>query len=514
MTPPISRRNLLLGSTAAGVLAWTGGPAGPASAAGQPFTAALDYESPAAFAAAQSAYLAGNPTNNETGLYAWGESYFMLGLLRMYEAYQDEQYLRTFEERAALLLRTTDHARGVKDYRGRSGKVWRTAHNYTAGHGVLPDGAGQPAVQLRWAGTRSAESTAEVLNVSGDTFDLVLRNPATTTVVTLRGVSLDPGAATYVVPAVNAAYGPAVRWTAVDLRKSPRRRSAPRAATIAFVPQYYVFAVHTGMIAYPLARYARMVLKTPGLNRGPRRRTALDLLGAAKDAVAFHDCEYATRPGGAGDYVWPKGAPIPFDGTIQPYNQSQGPGLVMVELYRATGEQRYRTRVSELLTAYRAGLTLEADSAYVWPYWPPYGELYAGYTREAGVSEYTPFYSASRQIEDISHAAISTEFVHAAFEAGIDSGLAQDVERFAATFRQNVVRSATEVWYRVNGTADAVPGNAVQCARWMPYAEQDAIVHEQSLRVYDAVQLVPVQGSHALGIAYLNWAKQQGWRNQ
>ncbi|TWD80875.1 hypothetical protein FB561_1972 [Kribbella amoyensis] len=520
MTPPISRRNLLLGSTAAGALAWTGVPAASASAVGQPFAAeqpfaaALDYESPAAFAAAQSAYLAIDPMHNEAGLYAWGEAYFMLGLLRMYEAYQDEQYLRTFEERAAHVIRTTDHARGVKDYAGRSGKVWRTASNYTAGHGVLLDGAGKAAIQLRWAGTRSAESTAEVLNVSGDTFDLVLRNPVTTTVVTLRGVSLDPGAATYVVPAVNAAYATAARWTAVDLRKSPRRSGPPSAGTTTFTPQYYVFAVHTGQVAYPLARYARMVLKTPGLNRGARRRKALDVLSAARDAVAFHDREYQTRPDGGGDYVWPKGAPIPFDGLIQPYNQSQGLGLAMVELFRATGEQRYRTRVNEMLISYRAGLTLEADGAYVWNYWPPYSELGRGYSREEGLSEYTPFYPASRQREDISHAAISLEFVHAAFEAGIDDGLGQDMDRFAATFRQNVVRSATEIWYRVDGTVDAVPANAVQCARWMPYAERDSIVHEQTLRLYDAVQLVPVQGSHALGIAYLNWAKQQGWLNQ
>jgi hypothetical protein len=185
-----------------------------------------------------------------------------------------------------------------------------------------------------------------------------------------------------------------------------------------------------------------------------------------------------------------------------------------VELYRATGEQRYRTRVSELLTAFRAGLTLEADGAYVWKYWAPYSELYAGYTRADNISEYTPFYPASRQLEDISHAAISLEFVHAAYDAQIDAALGQDVERFAATFTRNVVRSATEVWYRVDATGDAVPANAVQCARWMPYAEQDPIVHQQSLRVYDAVQLVPNQGSHALGIAYLNWAKQGPWRNQ
>jgi len=146
-----TRRTFVLGTTAGGVAAWAGLPALSASA--DP----LVYDSPEAFDAAQAGYLASNAQNNEAGLYAWGESYFLLGLLRMYEAYQDERYLRTFEDRARHLMKTTDHARKVRDYAGRSGKVWRTAGNYTAGHGILADGNGVPAVQLRWAGTRSAE---------------------------------------------------------------------------------------------------------------------------------------------------------------------------------------------------------------------------------------------------------------------------------------------------------------------------------------------------------------------
>ncbi|GAA1597070.1 hypothetical protein GCM10009804_61960 [Kribbella hippodromi] len=505
MHPQLSRRTLILGTTAGGVAAWAGLPTLSASAA------PLVYDSPEAFDAAQAGYLASNPQNNEAGLYAWGESYFLLALLRMYEAHQDERYLRTFEDRARHLLATTDHARHVQDYAGRSGKVWRTAGNYTAGHGVLPDGTGQAAVQLRWAGSRSAESTAEVSNVANGFFDLVLRNPATTAVVTLRGVSLDPTAPTYVVAAVNNAYNASLRWTAADLRPSPAAAPAPVAATITFQPQYYVFAVHTGMLAFPLARYARMVLKSAKLRRGKRQQFARDLLAAATEAVAFHDPEWVSRPDGTGDYVWPKGAPIPFDGTIQPYNQSQGIGQVLVELFRATGNPHYRSRVVQLLKAYVPALRV-VDGAYVWTYWPPYSELYAGYAKTAGISEYTPSYPASKQIEDLSHAAISTEFVHAAYDAGITAG--PDVQLFTKTFTQKLIRSATEVWYRVDGTGDAVPANAVQCARWGAYAEQDLLVYQQSLRVYDAVQLVPVQGSHALGIAYLNWAKNSGWRNK
>lgn len=510
MTRQFSRRALIVGSAATGALAWAGGPGSTrAMAAG----AQLDYSTPAAFATAQAAYLAIDPSDNETGLYAWGESYFLLGLMRMYEATGDPQYLDTFEQRADHLLGTTDAARGVTDHRGISGPVWRAAGNYTAGHGTLTAADGRPLVQLRWAGSRSAESTAVVSNASGDTFDLRLSNPATTTVVTLTGLSLDPAAATYVVDAVNAAYAASTRWTAVDLRTNPAADPAPEAGTIAFEPQFYVFAVHTGMIVHPLALYARTIIEAPSVHGG-RRGRAQQLLKAARSAIDFHAEEFVVRPDGIGDYVWPKGAPVPFDGTVQPYNQSNGVGQAMAEVFRATGGRHYGSELRAMIAGLRHGLVLDADGAYVWRYWPVHSQLYAGFGAADGISTYTPSYPASRQVEDISHAAITLEFVHAAHEAGVDAGLATDMTRFAATFARNVVRSPTEVWLRVDGTADAVASNAVQCARWMPYARLDPVVHEQSLRVYDAVGLVPEQGSHALGIAYLNWAARQAWENR
>jgi hypothetical protein len=508
LNPPVSRRTFFLGTAVTGVAAWTGLPALPASA--DP----LDYDSPEAFDAAQAAYLATDPQDNEEGVYAWGESYFLLSLLRMYEAYQDERYLRTFEDRARHVMATTDHARGVTDYLGRSGPVWRTAGNYTVARGVIPDGNGTPTVEVRWAWARPAESTVEVTNVVGTLFDLILRNPYQNTTVTLRGVSLDPAAPTYVVTAVNKVFTPSLRWTAADLRSAPGPAPAPAPATFTFTSDHYVFAVHTGMVAYPLARFARMVFENPKLRHGGRMKTAKQLLAAATAALEFHDDEYVAAADGTGNYVWAKGAPVPWDGTIQPYNQSHGLGAVLVELYRATHRKAYRTRVEQLIKAFRSGLQLTAEGAYLWTYWPPYSQLYAGFTSASGISEYTPSFPRQRQYEDISHAAISTEFMHAAYDAGIDTELATDMERIAATFTQRIIRSDTEVWFVIDGKGTAVPGNAVQCARWCPYAEQDPLIYQQSLRVYDATQLEMTQGSHALGVAYLNWARQAAWRNQ
>lgn len=506
MTTLLNRRSVLAGSLAIGAAAWALGPS-PAARAD-----VLDYTSRAAFDVAEQAYFDQGFHDNETGGYAWGASYYMLSLLRMYETYHDEDYLQRFERYARQLVETTDHQRHVKDYQGRSGWVWRTAGNYTAGHGVIAGADGSPAVQLRWAWVYPDQSTATISNSSGDTFDLAIYNPFRGT-KTLTGVTLDPASEHYVVKAVNDLYTPNLRWTAVDLRDQPVAQPAPTDGTIAFEAQHYVFAVHTGMVAYPLARYVRMVRESRKLRDSTHRGFAEWLLPIVRMTVAYHDEEFHVREGGIGDYVFPKGAPIPFDGTIEPYNQSQAMGQAFVELYRATGDTAYRDKVAAMLAGYRAGLRLGDNGAYTWTYWPVYSQVYAGYTVEQGLSTYTPWMWASRQIEDISHAAISTEFVHAAFDAQFDAQTKADVTRFAATYTENVITGPDTVSWQVNGSGN--PGvNAAQCARWVEYAEQDYRVYDNALAVWNTNQYQPNQGSHALAIAYLNWAKNKAWESQ
>ena len=504
MNNPITRRRLLLTSCAAGAAVWAGSARSTTAVA-----AGLDYDGRDAFDLAEQAFLGQGFTDNEGGGYAWGASYYLLGLLRMYEAYEDQDYLDRFADYAGEVLDRTDDARGVTDYGGRSGTVWRAAGNYTAGHGTVVDAASEPAVQLRWAGTQSAATTGEITAGPGDRFTLALSNPGTET-LTLTDVSLDPDDDRYIVSVVNAAYRTNARWTAVDLRSTPAP-AAPGSGVIAFEPQYYVFAVHTGMISYPLAKYARIVLGSPALAEGRHGGQARRILAAVRRAVAFHDHEFVQRPDGTGDYVFTRGAPIPFDGTIEPYNQSHGLGQTCAELYRLTGEKRYRTTIDAMLAAFEHGLAPGGpEEATSWSYWPVNSELYRGYAADEEISDYTPSFTPSQQIEDISHAAISVEFVAAAADAGVERATAL-LPRFVATYRDHVVRSDTEVWLRVDGTTDAAASSAVQCARWVVCSRLDDEVYRHGLRLYDAVQLEPDQGSHALGIGYLNWGRKKGW---
>lgn len=525
MTHPIRRRTLLTGAfAAAAVPALATAPAAHGDD--------IDYDSPAAFDTAAAAFREFDVPHNEAGQYAWGTSYYLQGLLRMYEAHRDEQYLDLFEEEADHVLSSTDEARGVTDYRGQSGPAWRASGNYTAAHATLPGADDEPAVQIRWAGVQPQESgggtAAETLvsmspsarsqepesramaePTSDDTFDLTLTNPNAEPLV-LESVSLDPDSDTYVVHMINDAYEQNRRWTAKELREDPGPAPAPD-VTLTFESQFFVFPVHTGMVAYPLAKYARIVLHDRALNG--RSRTARRLRDASRRAVDVHDEEFVHHGDGSGDYVYPKGAPVPFDGLVAPYNMSHGLGQALAELYTLTGSPKYLARIRAIVRGFRRGLVHTDKGAYTWTYWPPYSEVHQGFEASDELSEYTPAYQPSQQPDDISHAAISVEFVHAAARIGLGGLGRRDLERFAATYTENIILSDSTVANNVDGSEEAAPGVVEQCARWLGCAQQDYRIHEQALAVYDALDsdLQEGKGFEALGVGYLNWAAVRAW---
>src|SRR5699024_671781 len=172
---------------------------------------------------------------------------------------------------------------------------------------------------------------------------------------------------------------------------------------------------------YPMALFIRVVLE----ERLPRYRGAAQRYRAwTRKAVAHHDHEWQWREladgSTGGDYVWPKGAPVPFDGLVQPFNQTQGLGLTMSEMHRVDRNPALADRVGAMVRSFRSDMEVDGD-AWQWRYWPTYSELFRSYTADEQVSEYTPWYTAATQYEDVSHAAISVEFMVAAHRAGLGS---------------------------------------------------------------------------------------------
>lgn len=72
--------------------------------------------------------------NNEQGLLGWGESYVMMAYAAMFRATGEPRYLIALAEHGASVLASTDAARGVKDFAGRSRACWLATKYSGAGN--------------------------------------------------------------------------------------------------------------------------------------------------------------------------------------------------------------------------------------------------------------------------------------------------------------------------------------------------------------------------------------------
>lgn len=458
------------------------------------FRSGYDYTSRATFDQFEQAFHAsgavGQPTHtNEAGALGWGQSYVMAAFVRMYEAYQDTHYLDRLVANADQVLAGRDSVRGVTDYRGLSLPAWRNS-SYTAGGVTLLDANGKPSLEVRSALTNVNDAVATV-TAGEDTFTLEVRNPVKNRVSTFPDLTMETVAAR-----ILSSYPQPNMVTVRVLGDAP---PVPGATKLAAAPVH--FSVHTGMITYPLASFVRIVYNEPRLWRRYKRK-ADEYLAACRAAADVHEREWVD----SGHFIWPKGMPVPYDGTEQPHNQSLGLGQTYAELAKATGDRVYRERVRKLAATFAADLTVDADDAYVWPYWPTFGKLYNGYTKADDVSEYTPSYGTpgkgAQQKEDLSHGGIDVEFAALAFPR-------TELGRFARTYTKNLATSdngiATTFLY-VDGTGGlAAPGQYLQAPRYMPVAKSDPALFTHARAVYDDHQPGPVTGSTILCVAYLNW---------
>lgn len=493
-----SRRHLFAGSAGLAALAVAAAPAPRAFADGFG-----RYDTVAAYekAWAQSDASVGD---NEGGGLAWGTSYVLLSLVRMYQATGDDRYLDRFVELAEQVWALTDQRRGVRDWDGRSGWVWRSGGNYVAAGAVVEDGSGTPLFEVRYAGADGVAGEVAVKNVGPGTADLTLSHPSGT--YDVPGVSLDPTSPDFVVTRVNEdVYHPWYRWTAKRL--DGPASAVPDTGESPLQQRYYAFAAHTGMITYPMALFARVVLE----EGKPRYRgSAQQYLAWTQKSVEFHDAEWQQRelPDGStgGDYVWPKGAPVPFDGLIQPFNQTHALGQTMAELHRTGRVPDVGEKVTAMISSFRADVEVDGD-AWQWRYWPTYSELLRGYSADEQISEYTPWYTPATQYEDISHASITIELLVSAHHAGLGS-TENDIAHLVSTYSDNVALGADSVATRVNGGDLASQSIAAQAGRWLQLQPFAPWMADHVHAVYEAYDLDPSGGSQLLGVSNLVWARQ------
>lgn len=409
------------------------------------------------------------------GTLAWGESRVQQSYLTMYEATRELVYLDKLIEAGEAVVAGQDDQTGQVDYQGRSLPAWGAAAPYTASCVDLPGTDGVPVLRLASTGL-GLDAVVDVRPRELELFDLVVSD-STGHHESVAGLSLDRRNPNYVVSMLAGRYPGAAELTASDLREGPARPGALASLTgVAFVPQRYVFAVHTGMICAPFAQLSALLVREPDL-ASRYARPARALLEAAEAAVRVHDTDWRQISPKAGLYAFGVGAPVWSDGTVLPHNQYLVMARCQIQLFLATGNPTYRRRAKLMLNLFQSDLGTQAVPS--WAYYWRGSSVYRGFELGETKSMYSPRMPPYRAAEDPSHGALDVDALVTAYDAGF--GLPDTLmTRLVATFFTYVVRQGLDGRWttpaRFGSTIDLTVTDFA-AARWIELARWDRRVY-------------------------------------
>jgi len=530
-TNRFSRRQVLRGAalaTGAGLAA--GSPSFTAAAqglsgAGQASAgaAATDYTTRAAFDSLDQGFNNGDglkgATNESFGQLGWGESYVLQAYLLMFDAHGDTYYLDKAADHIDHVLANRDSVRRVADWRGLSLPGWRLGHPYACGELLLTDGSGTQILRLR-----SARAYSQLIEItvsegtSPGTFRLYAKHPLASfnkpgdpCDETHDNLSMDPASPDYVVRRLWDAFSiNDVQLTAKDLRPSPGPGPNPVAVSATMNAPFFHSSVHSGQIAYPIAKYARLVQQTPRLRASRELRARADeYYAAAAAALHIHDDEVRSGSDRATLYGYLKGSPVNLDGSDLPHNYSTSMARGWLELAMADGDREARNRATSLVRNFRDDIKSLADGTGSWTYYWTGGDCYRGWDRGSGISENMAAIGAGTRGEDISHGHIEMTMATTAYQAGVLVN-ATDLRMLANTLTRKVIktqddRPVTSTWVDGSGVTT---GYRQIVAGWLglaPFAENPAAlvstVHQMLRDTNPTPESVSIYAS-----AWLNWA--------
>ena len=237
-----------------------------------------------------------------------------------------------------------------------------------------------------------------------------------------------------------------LNWPAIsDYRgESGAAWSTNRYNYTAYIGKPYSHVVHSANITYPMAKFAAMVKHDPaiqGIHYTSSGRysgqtysvIAYDLIQKIKETLAYHEDQWNTGPGNIGYYKERDVAngytpPIKYKGVILPFNMQSAVGRVFVQMYTATEDTIYLTKVRQLSNFIKVNTQLDPNrGSNVWPYW-----------------------NFTVLKEDISHGGLTMSFPYECYKYGISQNGSliygvSDIEAYTHTFTKDIYRAPLQI---------------------------------------------------------------------
>jgi hypothetical protein len=187
----------------------------------------------------------------------------------------------------------------------------------------------------------------------------------------------------------------------------------------------HVWAVHTGMICEPLARFAGVVRKDPKL-KDKYSAKADEYLTAAQQAVAVHEPDYRPGPGKDEAYLYGHVNQIHL-----PLNMQNALARAWIYIDDATGKPEHRDQISRLARFFKNRLRVQPDGALAWEYRPPLD-------------------GPGTNFEDVSHGSINADFLVLCYEHGVVFDR-KDIDGLEKTLLTRVIRPDGSISDNIGG---------------------------------------------------------------
>lgn len=223
-----------------------------------------------------------------------------------------------------------------------------------------------------------------------------------------------------------------------------------------------VFAVHTGIIVYPMLDFLTLAKAAPGF-AGFSREASDSILKAVLESLAYHDRQWCDGPDqGEGFYAGLNQEDTMEDKPL-PGNRLSAMGRSLWYAYKLTGEDVYRERALAIGRYIKHRLIPGPDGAYYWSYWLPLEPVTASIPKE------------EVNAEDVSHASLTMS---------LPILLAGENQVFSEADMRRLGKTVTEGFARLNngvlfGTVNGNPGSNTDVVqipgRWLrltPFARE------------------------------------------
>lgn len=298
----------------------------------------------------------------------------------------------------------------------------------------------------------------------------------------------------------------------------------------------YAWAVHSGNIIYPMAYLSATIKNNPNLHQhimtGGGRYNGMNYLAIANEVLAritetlsYHDYQLFTD-GTSAWYEFPPNSPVNsnFYGYKLPLNMHSGISRVYVQMYLATNDQYYLTKVNQLANYLKSVTTVDnARQSKVWTYWPDLHNSEDDVSH-GGLTATLPdeIYSHNLQINgnpiysDADMLQYANTYTNGVFRGPLEINAAVDRYDHYWNFKSNVKTGAsyspghfhTIRWVSLANYNQDVFHSVADLYNSYHYTNEiTSLTYHRTMAMFGnhAKNFIPVNGAHGFGSAS-NWA--------